>query len=203
MIKKVQTKAKGWKIHTQLMVLILLTELASILLFEVLWLNKWDIYEYVQQVPGFRDMSQDEDFWEKLRTEAANYNIPSSEDDKAGIKKIQPFLSQGDKYTGIYIYNLKEGTYVAGKFPSVLNNAAFSTFFDMGYQLTGGEGEETYEFPMKFKNGYATVMVWFYHRVRFIYPYCIFCLTVSIGLFFGVILFFHKKENEYGCLVEG
>ena len=65
MIKKVQTKAKGWKIHTQLMVLILLTGLASILLFEVLWLNKWDIYEYVQQVPGFRDMSQDEDFWEK------------------------------------------------------------------------------------------------------------------------------------------
>ena len=194
MIKKVQTKAKGWKIHTQLMVLILLTGLASILLFEVLWLNKWDIYEYVQQVPGFRDMSQDEDFWEKLRTEAANYNIPSSEDDKEGIKKIQPFLSQGDKYTGIYIYNLKEGTYVAGKFPSVLNNAAFSTFFDMGYQLTGGEGEETYEFPMKFKNGYATVMVWFYHRVRFIYPYCIFCLTVSIGLFFGVILFFIKKK---------
>ena len=78
MIKKVQTKAKGWKIHTQLMVLILLAGLASILLFEVLWLNKWDIYEYVQQVPGFRDMSQDEDFWEKLRTEAANYNIPVS-----------------------------------------------------------------------------------------------------------------------------
>ena len=209
MIKKVQTKAKGWKIHTQLMVLILLTGLASILLFEVLWLNKWDIYEYVQQVPGFRDMSQDEDFWEKLRTEAANYNIPSSEDDKEGIKKIQPFLSQGDKYTGIYIYNLKEGTYVAGKFPSVLNNAAFSTFFDMGYQLTGGEGEETYEFPMKFKNGYAMVMVWFYHRVRFIYPYCIFSLTVSIGLFFTVILFFIKKKmnlslfrkNTKKCLV--
>ena len=37
-------------------------------------------------------------------------------------------------------------------------------------------------------------MVWFYHRVRFIYPYCIFCLTVSIGLFFGVILFFIKKK---------
>ena len=47
---------------------------------------------------------------------------------------------------------------------------------------------------MKFKNGYATVMVWFYHRVRFIYPYCIFSLTISIGLFFGVILFFIKKK---------
>lgn len=39
-----------------------------------------------------------------------------------------------------------------------------------------------------------TVMVWFYHRVRFIYPYCIFSLTVSIGLFFTVILFFIKKK---------
>ena len=92
MIKKVQTKAKGWKIHTQLMVLILLTGLASILLFEVLWLNKWDIYEYVQQVPGLRDMSQDEEFWEKLRTEAANYNIPSSE----GVYSIYLALSPLD-----------------------------------------------------------------------------------------------------------
>lgn len=194
MIKKVRRKAKGWRIHTQLIVLILLTGMASILLFEVLWLNKWDFYEYVRQVPGLQDISQDETFWEKLRTEALKYDIPSSEDDKQGVKKIEPFLELGDKYTGIYIYNLKEGNYIAGSFPRVLENAAFSTFFDMGYQLTGGEGEETYEYPMKFKNGYATVMVWFYHRVRFIYPYCIFSLTVSIGLFFGVILFFIKKK---------
>lgn len=189
-----KTQAKGWKIHTQLMVLILLTGMASVLLFEVLWLNKWSIYEQVQELPGFRDKSQDEEFWEKLRTEAAKYNLPSSEDDKDGIKKIQPFLKQEDKYTGIYIYSLKEGTYLAGRIPNIWKSAAFSTFFDMGYQLTGGEGEETYEFPMKFKNGYATVIVWFYHRVRFIYPYCIFALTVSLGLFFGVILFFIKKK---------
>lgn len=194
MIKKAKNRAKGWKIHTQLMVLILLTGMVSILLFEVLWLNKWSIYEYVQQIPRFRDMSQDEDFWETLRTEALKYDIPSSEEDKAKVKKIQPFLKLGDKYTGIYIYSLKEGSYIAGSYPRVLENAAFSTFFDMGYQLTGGEGEETYEYPMKFKNGYATVMVWFYHRVRFIYPYCIFSLTVSIGLFFSVILFFIKKK---------
>lgn len=194
MIKKMKTQAKGWKIHTQLMVLILLTGMASVLLFEVLWLNKWSIYEQVQELSGFRDKSQDEEFWEKLRTEAAKYNLPSSEDDKDGIKKIQPFLKQEDKYTGIYIYSLKEGTYLAGRIPNIWKSAAFSTFFDMGYQLTGGEGEETYEFPMKFKNGYATVIVWFYHRVRFIYPYCIFALTVSLGLFFGVILFFIKKK---------
>lgn len=176
------------------MVLILLTGMVSVLLFEILWLNKWSIYEHVQEIPGLHDMSQSEEFWEKVRTEALNYSLPSSEDDKEGVKAIQPFLKLGDKYTGIYIYSLQEGTYLAGSFPRVLNNAAFSTFFDMGYQLTGGEGEETYEFPMKFKNGYATVMVWFYHRVRFIYPYCIFSLTVSVGLFFGVILFFIKKK---------
>ena len=197
-----KTQAKGWRIHTQLIVLILVVGLASILLFEVLWLNKWTIYDKVQEMPGLRDMSQDESFWEKLRTEAADYNIPSSEDDKEGIKKIQPFLRLGDKYTGIYIYSLKEGTYITGRFPRVLNNAAFSTFFDMGYQLTGGEGEETYEFPIKFKNGYATVMVWFYHRVRFIYPYCIFSLTVSIGLFFCVILFFIKRKMNFVAVLK-
>lgn len=73
----------------------------------------------------------------------------------------------------------------------------------MGYQLTGGEGEETYEFPMKFKNGYATVMVWFYHRVRFIYPYCIFLFDSQHRIVLRSDFIFHKKENEYGCLVEG
>lgn len=141
MIKKVREKTKGWQIHKQLIVLILLTGMVSVLLFEVLWLNKWNIYEYVRQIPGLHDVSLDEDFWEDLRAEATKYDIPSSEDDKAGIKKIQPFLEQGDKYTGIYIYALKEGNYITGRFPKVLENAAFSTFFDMGYQLTGGEGE--------------------------------------------------------------
>ena len=135
-------------------------------------------------------MSQDEDFWGKNCGQKLPIIIfRLLKMIRRGLKRYSHFLVRETNIRDIYIYNLKEGTYVAGKFPSVLNNAAFSTFFDMGYQLTGGEGEETYEFPMKFKNGYATVMVWFYHRVRFIYPYCIFCLTVSIGLFFGVILF--------------
>lgn len=46
MIKKVREKTKGWQIHKQLIVLILLTGMVSVLLFEVLWLNKWNIYEY-------------------------------------------------------------------------------------------------------------------------------------------------------------
>ena len=94
MIKKVGVKAKSWMIHTQLMVLILLTGMVRVLLFEVLWLNKWNIYEYVRQIPGLHDVSLDEEFWEDLRTEATKYDIPSSEDDKAGNKKIQPFLEQ-------------------------------------------------------------------------------------------------------------
>lgn len=73
-------------------------------------------------------MSLDEDFWEDLRAEATKYDIPSSEDDKAGIKKIQPFLEQGDKYTGIYIYALKEGNYITGRFPKALENAALVHF---------------------------------------------------------------------------
>ena len=130
MIKKVREKTKSWQIHKQLIVLILLTGMVSVLLFEVLWLSKWNIYEYVRQIPGLHDISLDEDFWEDLRAEATKYDIPSSEDDKAGIKKIQPFLEQGDKYTGIYIYTLKEGNYITGRFPKALENAAFSTFFD-------------------------------------------------------------------------
>lgn len=64
MIKKVREKTKGWQIHKQLIVLILLTGMVSVLLFEVLWLNKWNIYEYVRQIPGLHDVSLDEDFWE-------------------------------------------------------------------------------------------------------------------------------------------
>ena len=36
--------------------------MVSVLLFEVLWLNKWNIYEYVRQIPGLHDVSLDEDF---------------------------------------------------------------------------------------------------------------------------------------------
>lgn len=146
MIKKVREKTKGWQIHKQLIVLILLTGMVSILLFEVLWLNKWNIYEYVRQIPGLHDVSLDEDFWEDLRAEATKYDIPSSEDDKAGIKKIQPFLKQGDKYTGIYIYSLKEGSYITGRFPKALENAAFSTFLIWDISLPEAKGRKHMSF---------------------------------------------------------
>ena len=73
--------------------------------------------EKIFRIPDFQrgyswENNQLEDFWEDLRAEATKYVIPSSEDDKAGIKNIQPFLEQGDKYTGIYIYALKEGNYI-------------------------------------------------------------------------------------------
>ncbi len=200
--KKFFNKVCSWKIRTQLVLLIVTAGLGSIILFEILWMNKWNVCNYVSAIPVFKEQFQQEEFWKTVQEEALKYNVPSSENDEDSIEKLKPFLKQGDKYTGIYIYGLQDGNYLAGHYPPIFNNVAFRTFFDLGYQLTGGEGEEMYEFPMKFKNGYATVMIWFCHRVRFIYPYCIFSLTISIGTFFGIILHFLKKKMNSVAVVK-
>lgn len=144
----------------------------------------------------------DEDFWTKLNQEALKYNIPESEDDTEAVEAIRPFFDLADDYTAIYIYGLEEGDYRAGQFPRIMDSDKFRFTFDTLYQWTDGTGEMNYEFPLKFKNGYAQVMLLFYHRTRFIIPYFAFCLTTSIVLFFAVILLFINKKVKSVILLK-
>lgn len=94
MIKKVREKTKGWQIHKQLIVLILLTGMVSVLLFEVLWLNKWNIYEYVRQIPGLHDVSLDEDFGKIYEQKQQSMIYLLRKTIRQGLRRFSRFLNK-------------------------------------------------------------------------------------------------------------
>lgn len=182
------------KIRTQSAIIILCTLVVAYVFFELLWTYKWKLFEFATQMDFFYTQMDDQNFQDTLVEEALRYNIPESEEDTEAVRAIQPFLNLADEYTAIYIYGLEDGLYRAGKFPTIMGNETFSTFFSLGYRLTAGEGEFFYEFPLQFANGIATVMVYNYKRALYIYPYMVVCLILSVFLFLAIILIFLNRK---------
>lgn len=198
-------KLSSMKIRTKLALLIFITGILCFSLFHFLWYNKYTAFEALDPVFHFSPLHGDEDFFGQLYEEAAKYDLPKSEEDTEAVKKLQPWFDLGDAYTSIYVYG-SDGYYRAGKYASAMNDSTFRTFFDLGYRITGGEGENAREFPAEFRNGSAQIRVYFYHNTMFLYPYVLFCLCVSFLLFLWVILCFisHKMRQiskiEHGVL---
>ena len=198
-------KLSSMKIRTKLALLIFITGILCFSLFQFLWYNKYTVFEALDPVFHFSPLHGDENFFDMLCEEAAKYDLPESETDTEAIQKLQPWFDLGDDYTSIYIYG-SDGYYRAGKYASAMEDSTFRTFFDFGYRITGGEGENTREFPAEFRNGSAIIRVYFYHNTMFVYPYALFCLCVSFLLFLSVILCFisHKMRQiskiEHGVL---
>jgi len=137
-----------------------------------------------------------------LGTEALNYDIPASEADTEAVKKLQPLFDQLDDYTGLAIYGMEDGIYRAGQYPRCMDKEQFQSFFDIGYRLTDGVMDQQLERNTKFKNGYATVIVNFYHSSVFIFPYFLFSLFVSVGLFLLILLFFINRKMKQVVLLK-
>ena len=137
-----------------------------------------------------------------LGTEALNYDIPASEADTEAVKKLQPLFDQLDDYTGLAIYGMEDGIYRAGQYPRCMDKEQFQSFFDIGYRLTDGVMDQQLERNTKFKNGYATVIVNFYHSSVFIFPYFLFSLFVSVGLFLLILLFFINRKMKQVALLK-
>ena len=137
-----------------------------------------------------------------LGTEALNYDIPASEADTEAVKKLQPLFDQLDDYTGLAIYGMEDGIYRAGQYPRCMDKEQFQSFFDIGYRLTDGVMDQQLERNTKFKNGYATVIVNFYHSSVFIFPYFLFSLFLSVGLFLLILLFFINRKMKQVVLLK-
>ena len=175
------------------MLLIFFTSIICYSLFQFLWYNKWTAYEFINPIFHFAPPQGNEDLFDELLNEAVKYDIPKSEEDTDAIEKLQPFFNLTDCYTSIYIYG-SDGYFRAGKYASAMDDSTFRTIFDLGYRVTGGEGEGFREFTLEFKNGSALVMLYFYHNTMFLYPYALFCSIVSVLLFLIVILFFISQK---------
>ena len=74
-------------------------------------------------------------------------------------------------------------------------HSGFRTFFDLGYRLTDGEGEDFRQGYLQFQNGKAQVVVANYQRALFIYPYMFLSLLLSVLVFLGIVLFFMNLED--------
>lgn len=192
-------------IRTKLLLLLFASALLCLSLFHILWANKWYVLHLVTEtnLPISLPIPQlDENFWTMLGTEALYYDIPDSEADTEAVKKLQPLFDQLDDYTGLAIYGMEDGIYRAGQYPRCMDKEQFQSFFDIGYRLTDGVMEQQYERNTKFKNGYATVIVNFYHSSVFIFPYFLFSLFVSVGLFLLILLFFINRKMKQVVLLK-
>ncbi len=195
--RHVKESAARMKIRTKLILLILTSGICCLFLFRFLWLQKWDVWGLLTyDFPVRLDIlpKPEDNFFEILSKEAPKYSIPESENDKKAAQAMKPFLELADDYTAIYIYGLKDGDYLTGRMPYIMKKSPFHTFFKTGYVWTEGAGEQISAFPLRFKNGYASVHISFYHSSCFIFPYFIFCLVICTLLFLSVILFFVSKK---------
>ena len=192
-------------IRTKLLLLLFASVLLCLGLFHTLWANKWHVLHVITEtnLPIMLPVPQpDENFWTMLGTEALNYDIPDSESDTEAVEKLQSLFDRLDDYTGLYIYGLEDGIYRAGQYPRCMGKERFRFFFDVGYSLTDGVTEQRHERNTEFKNGYATVIVTFYHSSIFIFPYFLFSLFLSVGLFLLILLFFFNRKMKQVLLLK-
>ena len=185
---------RNMKIRTQSAIVILCAIIAAFAFFELLWLNKWKFCEAAEDLDLFYTQISDDSFKETLAKEALNYNIPESEDDEEAVEALQPFLDLANEYTSIYIYGEEDSLYRTGKFASIMDTRSFLFFFNIGYQLTGGQGEYVMDFMLEFANGSAQVMIYNYERTLFIYPFLVVCFLLSVSLFLVIVLFFLNRK---------
>lgn len=205
----IKTLTKKWidkytalKIRTQFFLVLICAGIMSVALFQFMWSNKWNLWLTLKNTNVFSWYTVDDNFFSKLSKEAGKYNVPKNEEDTDALKAFQPFLDQADPYTSLYVYGLVDGIFRASKSSEFLNKSSLRrSLFDFGYQVTDGAGEEYFSLPVKFKNGYETVIIYHYHATQFIYPYYFFCFFTSLICFIFIVLFFiNRKMNSVICI---
>lgn len=189
-------KFSTMKLQNRFLLILLLALTISATLFELLWLNKWTLVNWTGNFEILQSQIDDEDFWTKLDETAQNLSLPESSDDEAAAKAIKPLLDLADKYTSIYLYEQEDGLYITGQYAKIMDekHSGFRTFFDLGYRLTDGEGEDFRQGYLQFQNGKAQVVVVNYQRALFIYPYMFLSLLLSVLVFLGIVLFFMNRK---------
>ena len=150
-------KFSTMKLQNRFLLILLLALTISATLFELLWLNKWTLVNWTGNFEILQSQIDDEDFWTKLDETAQNLSLPESSDDEAAAKAIKPLLDLADKYTSIYLYEQEDGLYITGQYAKIMDekHSGFRTFFDLGYRLTDGEGEDFRQGYLQFQNGKA------------------------------------------------
>lgn len=186
-------RIKKLKIRTKLAGIIIVSGILCIILFWFLWYSRWNVWFICSKC--FPQLTTDwDELEETLRTEALKYELPETEDDITRVKKLDSFFALTDDYTAVHIYGSDDGMFRASKMPEMMNSPSFRPFFDTGYTITGGDGEDMTVFSTQFQNGMGDVQLVFYHRSRISYPWFLISICMSILTFLAIILFFVNKK---------
>ena len=198
MIKKIWHKLSALKIRTQFALLILCALFTAFALFEVLWTNKFSIFNLLGLGDYYNTYGDYIYLSDRLYEQAPNYELPESETDEERIQALAPLLDLADKYTSISIYGLDDGYHRTTRMAEIFTdkNNVFQVFIGLGDQLTAGDFEDFRYVPLKFSNGSGSALIMSYKRSVVLYPYTLISLSLSILLFFLIILFFIRRKMK-------
>lgn len=200
MIKRLSGRISRMKIRSKLTFLMLTSVVVSLLLFTFLWNNIRNVWDFLCRYP---QLSWDEQaLVEKLEETAKYYDVPDSEKNKEQSERIEPFFEIRDEYTGIYIYEKDgEGLYRAGAYPQMVDEIFFEKLKDLSNRLTSWVGGGPSEYLIEFHNGEFHVLIYSYHAVKVVFPYLIFCVSLSAAVFLILnLLFINRKMKLILCL---
>lgn len=197
MIKKTMNRICTWKISTQFAVLILCALLTSFAVFETLWINKQVFFHLAGLDDYYFNESALITLSDELYKQAPNYELPESENDKERIEALKPLLNLADDYTDIAIYGLDDGYYRTSKEAEIWRKYNFFPVFYTTGELLFSAGMTGFQYiPLQFSNGSGNAFITNYKRSVVLYPYAIGCISVSILLFFSIILFFISRKMK-------
>lgn len=198
MIKNLWKKVSGLKIRTQFALLILCALIAAFTVFELLWMNKFSIFNLLGFGDYYNIYGDMLYLSDRLYEESENYELPESETDKERINALAPFLDLADKYTSISIYGMEDGYHRTTREAKILEDKDdfFLVFLGIGDQLTDGDFEDFRYVPLEFSNGDGSALIMSYKRSVVLYPYAFFCLFFSVLLFFLIVLFFLNRKMK-------
>lgn len=194
-----------WRLRTKLLLLIVALAALSVALFVGLWQQQNNVATLLERA-GLVKWFDSEAFTEKARALAPDYSVPPYYESDEGVNDpsviaFQPYCDAlADEFTGVYVYGLDDGLYRASSAADIVTRSWFNTLWTLEFKMLG---EEIYEIPVEFANGTYLVHVFSYHRILLTYPYLVFCLLVSITVFFGGILIFVRRMTRRIHLVEG
>ncbi len=197
MIKKLKKRISCWRIRTQFAVLILCALVMSFGVFELLWMNKFAVFNLLGLGSYYHTYGDALMLADRLYQEAPHYELPESEDDDERIKKLGPLLDLADKYTAISIYGLEDGYHRTTREAEIIeNHSFFFPLYGLLDQLTDKSFEDFRYIPLTFKNGSGSALIMDYKRETVVYPYMVICLSVSVLLFFSTVLFFLNRKMK-------
>ena len=198
MIKKIWKKISALKIRTQFALLILCALIAAFAVFEILWTNKFSIFNLLGLGEYYNVYGDNIYLLDTLYEQAPNYELPESEEDEERIQALAPLLDLADKYTSISIYGLEDGYHRTTRMADIFadKNIFFQVFLGIGDQLTAGDFADFRYIPLKFSNGSGSALIMSYKRSVVLYPYTFISLFLSILLFFLIILFFIRRKMK-------